>query len=304
MEQILNFFKTIFMPVKALFNFINNYFKVFIIFILIAFVAALSNKSDMSNIETANLYKLHLKGEILDISDIKEEIVELIEADNIKGVLFVVDSPGGFVSESVELSELIRELNKKKPVVTYAYGSLASGSYYASIWSEHIMANKGTVVGSIGVIMDSLNIRELQKTIGIEPQVVKMGKYKEAGTMSREWTKEEREELEKVMQNMYDEFVNDVAVARKLDVTKKDEFAEAHIFTAPQALTVGLIDEVGIELNAEKKLRELAVISGTEAVWAESPDEAEEDFLESLVQSFVKNLVSEFISSNQELKFQ
>ena len=297
MDNVLHIIRMVFSPITMLFRFINDYFKVFVLFLIV--IVLLASNGEISEIDTSNLYKVYLDEEIADIKDLKNEIKELIEADNIKGVLFVVNSPGGFVSESTELSELIQRLNAVKPVVTYAYGSLTSGSYYASIWSERIIANKGTIVGSIGVILDGLNLKKVRDTIGIESQIVKAGEFKEAGTSDREWTKEEREELEKITNGFYSEFVNDVAIARKLDITKQNEFANAHIFTAPQALSIGLIDEIGIELLAEERLMKLAKIPKSSAIWGETKEENEDiNILENLMSSFVKGFLSELNSQN------
>jgi protease-4 len=137
---------------------------------------------------------------------------------------------------------------------------MASGSYYSSIYANKIIANPGAIVGSIGVIMQSANVKELLDKIGIKPQTIKEGLYKEAGTPTRGWTPAEREELKRLTGDTYQLFVSDVAKARGLDINKSDQFANAHIFSAKRAKEVGLIDEIGIISQAKSTLATLAKV--------------------------------------------
>jgi len=196
-----------------------------------------------------------------------EELDKLAEDKDIKGVLFIVDSPGGAVAPSVEIAMAVKRLRKKKPVVAYAEGTMASGSYYASIWANRILANPAATIGSIGVIMEGMNIRPLMNKIGVEPQVVKAGKYKEAGTPFRKWTPDERKEIETHVMDIYRMFVRDVAKARSLDATHPETFADAKIFIAEKARRVGLIDQVGSIVEAKELTKTLAGV--TEARWRE-----------------------------------
>ncbi len=249
-------FKKIFSPITAILDFIQKYFKA-LIFLLIVLVLILS--STHQTLQKPNLAKIELSGTILDAKEILKKIDEA-SRPNIKGVLFVVNSPGGAVAPSVEISLAIKRLREKKPVVAYAAGTMASGSYYSSIWANKIVANPGSIIGSIGVIFESANIEELSKKIGIKPQVVKAGKYKEVGTPFRKWNEDEKKEIKKVIYDTYDMFVRDVATARKLNIKDKDKFANAHIFTAREAKKVGLIDEVGTIYDAKKELIKLSKV--------------------------------------------
>jgi len=171
------------------------------------------------------------------------------------------------VAPSVEISLAIRRLAEKKPVVAYAAGTMASGSYYAAIHATKIVANPAATIGSIGVIMEGINIRPLMNKIGVEPRVVKAGRYKEAGTPFRKWTPEEREEIEKHVLDIYHMFVRDVAEARHLDPTRPETFADAKIFIAEKARRVGLIDETGSLEKAKEVTKTLAGVK--EARWKE-----------------------------------
>ncbi|MDR1554557.1 MAG: signal peptide peptidase SppA [Campylobacteraceae bacterium] len=250
------------MVIKGIFNFIQNYFKalIFLLVVFVIFVTPLYKGSDNSN-----LMRIDLKGIITSSDDILKNINFAYNNENIKGVLFVVDSPGGSVSPSLEISMAIKRLKDKKPVVAYAAGTMASGSYYASAHANHIMANPGSIIGSIGVIMQAPNIEELAKKIGISEQVVSAGEYKEAGTIMRQWTPKERESLQEIVDDIYNLFIEDIAKARGLDIKKADEFANAKVFIASKAQKKGLIDEVGSIKDAQETLIKLSGVS--KPVW-------------------------------------
>jgi len=235
------------------------------LFLLIAFVVLMPSSS--TQLSTANLQEIQLTGPIISAESILKEIEEAKKDSNIKGVLLNVNSPGGAVPPSIEIAYAIKELKKHKPVVAYASGIMASGSYYGSIYANKIIANPGAIVGSIGVIMESANIEELMNTLGIKTQIVKQGTYKEAGTPTREWTPQERAELETLTKDTYDLFVHDVANARGLDIKNDKEYADAHIFSAKRAKDVGLIDAIGVISQAKAELIKLAKV--TKPSWKE-----------------------------------
>jgi len=255
------------------------------VFLLIVFLLLLP-KSD--NIGAANLQEIELKGTIMDATRIVEEIYSAKNDSAIKGVLLNIDSPGGAVAPSVEISYAIKSLSEKKPVVVYASGTMASGGYYSAIYGNEIIANPGSLVGSIGVIMQGVNAEELLKTIGVKPQIVKEGKYKEIGTPMREWKDFERVELESITKETYDMFVNDVAKARKLDVDNASVYADAHIFTAAKAKEVGLIDAVGTREDAKNRLMKLSGVKNP--LWRQK--DRVEQFFEKLQQSMVSQVVA------------
>ena len=254
----MNFIKALFAPI----TFIENNFKAMVFLLIVFLIFAPQSEDDLT---PNNLQQINLIGPIMEVSEVLEQIEKASKNDNIKGVLFVVDSPGGAVSPSVELAYAIKRLKEKKPVVAYAQGTIASGSYYASIWADEIIANPGSMVGSIGVIMQGANLSEIMSKIGIKTQTVQAGKYKKVGTSDREWTDYEKAELNKVIHGTYDMFTQDVADARGLDIKKRDFYANAHIFTASQAKDVGLIDSVGVSYDAKERV---AILSGVETpVW-------------------------------------
>lgn len=254
--------KKLFLPITATLSFIQNNFKamVFVLIVVLIFMP----KGDESFVPH-NLEKISLIGPIMDVHEVVQKIDEARINDKIKGVLLEVNSPGGAVAPSIEVSYAIKRLRQVKPVVVYASGTIASGSYYASIWANEIVANPGSMVGSIGVIMEGANLSEIMQKIGIKSQVVMAGKYKQLGTSDREWLPYEKDELNKVIQGTYNMFVGDVAKARGLKVEDAPNFANAHIFTAQQAKNIGLIDKVGVSYDAQNDIIRLSGVKNP--VW-------------------------------------
>ncbi len=258
----MEFIKKLFSPITLTLKFIQNNFKAMIFILILFLIFAPAAEQDLT---PNNLQRISLVGPIMEVSEVLEQINSASKNNHIKGVLLVVDSPGGAVAPSIEIAYAVKRLREKKPVVVYASGTIASGSYYASIWANEIIANPGSMVGSIGVIMQGADMSELMDKIGIKSQVVKAGKYKQIGTPDRPWKPYEVNELNKVIQGTYDMFTQDVANARGLDINKRDQFANAHIFTASQAKDVGLVDSLGVIYDAQNKLIQLSNIS--DPVW-------------------------------------
>ncbi len=289
---MFRFLKWLFSPIIAILDFITKYFKTIVFLTIVYFVVFDTNEATLTSTQSnANLQKIELNGPIMDASKVLEQINQAKNSSNIKGVLFVVNSPGGAVAPSVEIAYAIKELKAVKPVVAYASGVMASGSYYASIWADKIIANPGSMVGSIGVIFQGANVEELMEKIGVKTQTVKIGKYKEAGTPTRPWATYEKEELEKVINDTYDMFISDVSSARKLKKENHKEFADAHIFTARQAKTVKLVDEVATLSYAQDELVKLSKVGSP--IWKK--EDKFDKFLDRLISEAITNFSVNFM---------
>ncbi|MDN5124654.1 signal peptide peptidase SppA [Aliarcobacter butzleri] len=289
---MFEFFRKLFSPVIAILDFITKYFKTIVFLTIIYVVFFNSDEERITTKSTANLQKIELVGPIIDVSKTLENIEKAKTDTNIKGVLLVVDSPGGAVAPSVEVAFAIKELKQIKPVVVYASGVIASGSYYASIWADKIIANPGSMVGSIGVIMQGVNTKELMDKIGIQTQTVKAGKYKESGTPTRKWTEFEEKQLQSMIDDTYNMFITDVATARNLDIKNYTSFADAKIFTSKQAKDVGLVDEVANITVAQKTLAELSKVENP--VWKK--EDKFEKFMDKLVSEAVSQISMNFVT--------
>ncbi|MDD3055096.1 MAG: signal peptide peptidase SppA [Aliarcobacter sp.] len=289
---MFNFFKMIFSPITAILDFITKYFKTIVFLTIMYFIIVPSDENLVDSNIHSNLQKIELTGPIMDVSKTLEDIQKAKEDKNIKGILFVVNSPGGAVAPSVELAYAIKELKNVKPVVVYASGVIASGSYYASIWANKIIANPGSMVGSIGVIMQGVNAEELMQKIGVSTQTVKAGKYKESGTPTRKWFDYEEKQLQDVINDTYNMFISDVASARNLDVKNHTIFADAKIFTSKQAKEVGLVDEVATLSYAQDSLIKLSEVKNP--VWKK--EDKFEKFMNKLISEAVTNISMNFVS--------
>lgn len=288
---MFNFFRILFSPIIAILDFITKYFKTIVFLTIMYFIVVPTDENLVDSKSFANLQKIELSGPIMDVSKTLEDIQKAKEDKNIKGILFVVNSPGGAVAPSVELSYAIKELKEIKPVVVYASGVIASGSYYASIWADKIIANPGSIVGSIGVIMQGVNAEELMEKIGISTQTVKAGKYKESGTPTRKWFDYEEKQLQDVINDTYNMFISDVASARNLDVKNHTLFADAKIFTSKQAKEVGLVDEIATLSYAQDTLINLAKVENP--VWKK--EDKFEKFMNKLISEAISNISMNFV---------
>lgn len=271
----------IFTPIIAVLECITKYFKAFV-FILIVIILLISINPPA---QQPNLAKIQLKGMILDSSMLRAQIDELHQYPSLKGVLLVVNSPGGAVGASVEISDLIKELAEKLPVVVHTEGVMASGAYYASIGASKIYANRGALIGSIGVIFSGANIKPLLDKIGYEPQTIAAGEYKEIGTYYRDWSAKERTFIQNLIKEEYNTFITDVANARKLDLANAQQFAEGKVFNATKAKELGLIDDI---LSRNQAIAQLKILSGVE----------KEEWLEkSSWQSYIDSALESSLSS-------
>ncbi|EFP5663562.1 signal peptide peptidase SppA [Campylobacter jejuni] len=259
--QILKlFFKALGCGIK----FINTYFKTFVLLLIVIWIL-MPGANSSSNL--ANLERIDLKGEIFDSSAVLEKIINAKNDSNIKGVLFVIDSPGGAFAPSMELALAIKDLKIKKPVFVYASGTMASGSYLAGVGANKILANPASFIGSIGVIMQGADLSGLANKLGIKEQTIQAGEFKSAGTFARAWNENERNFLQGLIDQSYDLFTGFVAKERALDLNKKDQWANARVFLAAKAKELGLIDELSNYENAKKELEKLANVSNP--IWKE-----------------------------------
>lgn len=169
------------------------------------------------------------------------------EDETIRGIILRVNSPGGGVVESADIHRKITEIQKetKKPVYVSMGSVAASGGYYISAPANKIYANPSTMTGSLGVIMQTLNYSELADNLGIEFETVKSGPHKDIGSPDRDMTKEERNILQSMVNNSYDEFVKVIASGRDMSEATVKKIADGRVYDGRQAKELGLVDELG-----------------------------------------------------------
>lgn len=181
----------------------------------------------------------------------------------LQALVIRVNSPGGAAGTSEELYNTILRIRESGiPVVVSMGDTAASGGYYLAAAADYIYANGSTMTGSIGVIMETVNLSGLYEMLGVEFEVIKSGEFKDTGNASRSLTDRESELLNALIYDAWDQFVEDVAVGRNLDRDHVESIADGRIMTGRQALEFGLVDELGGLDEAIDKAIELAGISG------------------------------------------
>jgi protease-4 len=175
-----------------------------------------------------------------------------------------IDSPGGTVVAAQEIFAAVNRLReeKAKVVVVSMADIAASGGYYIACAADRILANPGTITGSIGVIMEFPNMQELFGKIGLKSTTIKSGEFKDTGNALREMTDRERAVLQALIDDVFGQFVQAVQEGRDMSPEKVRELADGRIFTGNQALELGLVDEIGDMAGAIRAAADLAGIEG------------------------------------------
>jgi protease IV len=209
---------------------------------------------------------VNIEGPILDSKGTIDEIKEYMKDQSVKAIVLRIDSPGGAVAPSQEIYEEVRKAVAKKKIVVSMGSVAASGGYYIASPATRIIANPGTLTGSIGVIMEIPNLEGLMSKIGVKTEVIKSGRHKDIASVFRGIKKEEREILQGVLDNVHEQFIKAVAEGRKMLIEDVIMISDGRIFTGEQALKAGLVDETGNLEDAIKVAGKLAGIKGEPVV--------------------------------------
>lgn len=214
---------------------------IFAVIALLSLMLTLSHKVPLGE----KVALVRVTGIIIDSTSVIEELKEYAKDASIKAIVLRVDSPGGAVAPSQEIHEEVIKVKQSKKVIVSMGTVAASGGYYISAPADKIVANAGTLTGSIGVIMELPNIEGLMKKIGVETQIVKSGRHKDMASVFRSLTPEEKQILQTVLDDVHDQFIRAVSEGRgiKLDVIRN--IADGRIFTGKMAKDIGLVDELG-----------------------------------------------------------
>lgn len=233
---------------------------------------------------------LEVQGMIVDSGEFIKQLHEFRDNDKISAVVLRIDSPGGVVGPSQEMYEEIRKFTKKKKLVVSMGSLAASGGYYIAAPANIIVANPGTVTGSIGVLMKLSNIQGLLGKVGLNSFVLKSGRFKDSGSPIRPMTKEDREILQGVIDSMHSQFVKAVADGRKIPVDDVRKIADGRIFSGEQALKVKLVDRLGNLQDAVSEAAKLSGIKGEpELVY---PPEKKKTLLDMFVEGTCEKIAS------------
>ncbi len=205
---------------------------------------------------------LEVRGVIDNVQESVKALKEFRQDVNVKAILVRIESPGGGIGPSQELYREIRRTIEEKPVVASMGGIAASGGYYIAAAANRIVANPGTITGSIGVISYFPNLRELFDKIGFSAVIIKSGRYKDTGNPGREMTQEEKTLLQTTMDQAHSQFIRDVAKGRNLPEEKVREIADGRILMGEAAQQLGLVDELGNFEDGVKASAKLGKIEG------------------------------------------
>lgn len=188
---------------------------------------------------------VEINGIIADAKNAIHNLKRFREDSSVKAIVIRINSPGGAVGPSQEIFREIRKTSSSKKVVASMGSIAASGGYYIAAGADGIVANPGTITGSIGVIMGFTNYQELLRKIGLFPVVVKSGKYKDIGSPVRKMKPEEKKILQDFARKIHRQFIKDIVEGRKMDQAKVEALADGRIFTGEESKELGLVDRLG-----------------------------------------------------------
>jgi protease-4 len=220
-------------------------FLVVTVFFLLVYVLGSSTEDKHSFALDNKVGIVRVEGFIGDTRDVVEQLNQFGKDDAIKAVVLRIDSPGGGVASSQEIYAAVTDLKKKKKVITSMGSLAASGGYMVACATDKIVANPGTMTGSISAVMHFANVEELLKKLGLKASAVKSGKFKDIGSPVREMTTEERALIQELVDDIYDQFLDMVARDRNIPKENLRKIADGRIFTGRQAQKLGLVDYLG-----------------------------------------------------------
>lgn len=237
-------------------------FMVLLFAVSVLIAKALMGVTDASLVDKPGIGLVEVKGMILDSRETVRQLRYFLKKDSIKAVVLRVDSPGGVVAPSQEISDEVRKFAAKKRIIVSMGSLAASGGYYISAPATLIYANPGTITASIGVILKLSNIEALMDKIGIKSYTLKTGKFKDSGSPLRQFSPEDRAMLQAVIDNTHEQFVNAVASGRKLPVEEVRKIADGRILSGEQAKALKLVDRLGTLQDAIEEAGKQAGIKG------------------------------------------
>jgi protease-4 len=188
---------------------------------------------------------LDVEGVILDSEPYLESLSKIKKDDAIKALVLRIDSPGGAVGPSQEIYSEIKKLREKKPVIATLGSVGASGGYYIACSAQKILANPGTITGSIGVIAQFVSYEDLLKWAKLDVEVIKSGEFKDVGSPFKKMTEADKEYIQQLIDNVYSQFKLAISESRKMDLKEVDKIADGKVFTGEQAKNLKLVDELG-----------------------------------------------------------
>lgn len=206
---------------------------------------------------------IKVDGVIMESRKTVEWLHKARDDKSIKAIILRIDSPGGSVGPTQEIYEEIRKINEKKPVYASMESIAASGGYYVAAATRKIFANPGTLTGSLGVIMQMMDMSKLYEFAKMKPNTIKAGKFKDIGSPVKPMAKEERALLEETVADTHAQFMEDILETRENKITKDIEsIAQGQIYSGRQALELGLVDELGGLYHSARSIHDELELEG------------------------------------------
>lgn len=254
------------------------------IIVIISLFTAITGKVPLGD----KVAVVRVEGVIMDSKSVIEELKDYSSDSSVKAIVLRVDSPGGGVAPSQEIYDEVVKAKEKKKIVVSMGSVAASGGYYISCPADKIVANAGTLTGSMGVIMEIPNIEGLMQKIGIQNQIVKSGEHKDIASIFKTMSPDERKLLQTVLDDVHEQFIEAVSKGRGLSIDEVKLLADGRIFTGRMAKGVGLVDELG---NLDMAIKLAAKLSGIEGEPEVVEKEEDTGFFGFLRSSFTKNFL-------------
>lgn len=272
----------------------------FFFFFLLGAVAALL----LGHQKKGEIAVVEILGGIYDAKSIVEQLDNLQKEDSVRAVVLRIDSPGGSVGASQEIYETVKDFRQTKPVVASLGTVAASGGYYVAAAANKIIANEGTITGSIGVRMEFVNVEELLQWARLKPSTLKSGKLKDMGSPTRPMTDEERTFLEGILKVLHGQFKKAVAENRGLSLETVDEIADGRILTGLEAMQAKLVDELGNLRRAVRVAGNLAGIKGEpEFFYSRNPEREMWDYLPDILAEGLGRALTRFVWNGGTFRF-
>jgi len=224
-------------------------------------ICGFSSSSSSSSLwePSGDIAIVEVKGPIYESQKVNEKLEKFRKNQSVKAVVLRIDSPGGAVGPSQEIYSEVKKLAAQKKVVVSMGAVAASGGYYIAAPATKILANPGSITGSIGVLMEHVEIDELLKWARINAEILKAGAMKDAGSLLRKLSPEERSYLEGILKNMHGQFLKAVSEGRNLPMEEVVKLGDGRAYTGEQALDLKLVDKLG---NLEDAIQEAAQLAG------------------------------------------
>ena len=279
---------------------------VFATVFLFALAFAFGNDSGELTLSTQKVAILPIEGEILDARESLDALRRYANNDAVKAIVIRINSPGGAIAPSQEIYAAIRSTRREsgKPIVASLDSVAASGGFYIAAACDRIVANPGSITGSIGVIMQWFEVKDLVQWAKLKPETITSGTMKDAGSPYRDLTDRERQYFQRIVTQLHGQFVRAVAEGRKGKMTQTDvaNIADGRVFTGEEALSLRLVDQLGTIDDAVSAAAKLAHIKGEPArIWPKRRDSTLLDLLtgsddaESMLQRVVSRRLPRFL---------